>query len=307
MNDTDPTVHQPFAYGIGPIEVTGFGLAVLLAFVIAQVVAQRELVRRGHLVEAGAVPDLLVAAILGGLLGAKLYFVLVIAQDLREIFTRAGFVFWGGLMGGAIAVIWSIGRRRLGVARIADVAAPAIAGAYAVGRTGCWAVGDDYGRPWDGFPWPGGERAAVEFPYGAPPSTAHNMYVEFGVALEAGTPTESVLAVHPTQLYETAMGFGMFLLLWRLRDHRHAEGWLFGAYMVLAGVERFIVEFFRAKDDRILGPLTLAQALALGMLVGGAVVMWRTWHGGNTGAAQRRRNRRRSAAAGEDLAPATLP
>ena len=55
----------------------------------------------------------------------------------------------------------------------------------------------------------------------------------------------------------------MFLILWRLRDHKHAEGWLFGVYCVLAGTERFLIEFFRAKDDRFFGPLTAAQAIAL--------------------------------------------
>ena len=63
----------------------------------------------------------------------------------------------------------------------------------------------------------------------------------------------TVLRVHPTQLYETALGFVMFLILWRLRDHKHAEGWLFGLYCVLAGLERFVIEFFRAKDDRFFG------------------------------------------------------
>jgi hypothetical protein len=59
------------------------------------------------------------------------------------------------------------------------------------------------------------------------------------------------------------MGFAMFLTLWRLRDHRHGAGWLFGAYCLLAGVERFAVEFFRAKDDRFVGPLSSAQAVAV--------------------------------------------
>ena len=80
--------------------------------------------------------------------------------------------------------------------------------------------------------------------------------------------------MHPTQLYETAMGFVMFLILWRYRDHKHAEGWLFGLYCVLAGAERFIVEFFRAKDDRIVGPLTVAQVIALAIGTGGALWMY---------------------------------
>jgi phosphatidylglycerol:prolipoprotein diacylglycerol transferase len=84
-----------------------------------------------------------------------------------------------------------------------------------------------------------------------------------------------VLSVHPTQLYEVALGFVMFLILWRLRDHKHAEGWLFGLYCVLAGVERFIIEFVRAKDDRFLfGTFTGAQVIAMAFAVGGAIWMY---------------------------------
>src|SRR5215204_5846260 len=98
---------------------------------------------------------------------------------------------------------------------------------------------------------------------------------EFGVPIPPGASPDTVLAVHPTQLYETAMGLAMFAILWRLRDHKHAEGWLFGLYCVLAGVERFIVEFYRAKGDRFVGPLTTAQAVALGFLIVGALIMYR--------------------------------
>jgi len=59
-----------------------------------------------------------------------------------------------------------------------------------------------------------------------------------------------------------------------LRDHKHAEGWLFGLYCVLAGVERFIIEFVRAKDDRFFGPFTTAQLIALAFAVGGAIWMY---------------------------------
>jgi phosphatidylglycerol:prolipoprotein diacylglycerol transferase len=82
-----------------------------------------------------------------------------------------------------------------------------------------------------------------------------------------------VLSVYPTQLFEIAMGVGMFLILWRLRRHAHAEGWLFGLYCVLAGTERFIIEFFRAKDDRFFGGMTLAQVIALAFVAGGALWM----------------------------------
>lgn len=71
------------------------------------------------------------------------------------------------------------------------------------------------------------------------------------------------------------MGLAMFAVLWRLRDHRHAEGWLFGVYCVLAGVERFVVEIYRAKDDRFVGPFTTAQVIAVGFLVVGTILMVR--------------------------------
>jgi phosphatidylglycerol:prolipoprotein diacylglycerol transferase len=111
------------------------------------------------------------------------------------------------------------------------------------------------------------------FPQGAPPSTALQMNRSFGVPIPEGVAPETVLAVHPTQLYETALGFLMFLVLWRLRDHKHAEGWLFGVYCVLAGAERFVIEFFRAKDDRFFGPLTAAQVIGLTIMAIGVVVM----------------------------------
>lgn len=255
--------HRPLAYELGPLMITGFGLAVLAAFVVAQIVAQHELKRRGYSPEP--VGDMIFAAVVGSLLGAKLYFV-VLTGDIDTLFSRGGFVFWGGLIGGILAVTIVVVKRKLGFWRMADVAGLAIMPAYAVGRTGCWAVGDDYGRPWD-------SPFAVRFPEGAPPSTAQNMQEMFGIPVPADVPPTTVLAVHPTQLYEVTMAFILFLILWRLRDHKHAEGWLMGVYCVMAGVERFIVEFFRAKDDRFFGVLTVAQVIALVFIAIGIAVM----------------------------------
>jgi phosphatidylglycerol---prolipoprotein diacylglyceryl transferase len=259
-----PIIHHPFSVSLGPLEFTGFGFAVLLGFVISQIIAERELTRRGH--DPSPIGDVVFAAVLGTLVGAKLYYVLVITHDIRDFFSRGGFVFWGGFIG-AVALCWLVIRyKKLPFTRISDVAGISIAAGYAVGRTGCWAVGDDYGRPWN-------SRFAVAFPEGAPPSTVANMSQLFGIQFPPGTPPTQVVAVHPTQLYETAMGFLMFWALWRLRGHRHAEGWLFGLYCVLAGAERFVVEFFRAKDDRFFGPLTTAQLIALAIAAAGALVM----------------------------------
>jgi phosphatidylglycerol:prolipoprotein diacylglycerol transferase len=171
-------------------------------------------------------------------------------------------------MGGIVVCYIVIRRKHLSFPRISDVCAPALAAAYSIGRTGCWAVGDDYGRPWNG-------PLAVAFPHGAPPSTVANMTELFGISPPVNSQPNQVLSVHPTQLYETALGFVMFLILWRLRDHKHAEGWLFGLYCVLAGIERFIIEFVRAKDDRFLfGTFTMAQVIAVLFTVGGAIWMY---------------------------------
>jgi phosphatidylglycerol:prolipoprotein diacylglycerol transferase len=97
----------------------------------------------------------------------------------------------------------------------------------------------------------------------------------FHIPAPPGSSPNQVLSVYPTQLYEVALGFVMFLILWRLRDHKHAEGWLFGLYCVLAGVERFIIEFVRAKDDRFLfGTFTGAQVIATCFAIGGAIWMY---------------------------------
>ncbi len=268
MQPTDGITHLPTIFTIGPLEVTGFGLAVLLGFVIAQIICQRELLRRGHVVEADAIPDIVLAALLGTLIGAKTYYVML-TGDSSAFFSRGGFVFWGGFIGAVLLCWLVVVRKRLSFMRIADVAGIAIAAGYAVGRTGCWAVGDDYGRPWSG-------ALAVRFPEGAPPSTVFNMQEQFGVSFPPGVPVNTVIAVHPTQLYEVALGMLMFGVLWRLREHRKAEGWLFGVYCVLAGLERFAVEFFRAKDDRFIAGLTVAQVIALAVAgVGGIFLVLR--------------------------------
>lgn len=253
-----------FSYDVGRFQFTGFGLAVLMAFVIAQIISQRELWRRGH--NPDPISDLIFAAVVGGLVGAKLYYA-VLMGDITEVFSRAGFVFWGGLLGGIVAVLFVAHRKRLDLMRIADVGGIAVAAAYSIGRTGCWAVGDDYGRPWTG-------PLAVAFPNGAPPSTVENMSRLFHVHFPVGTPAMQVVSVYPTQLFEVVLGFLMFVILWRLRDHAHAEGWLFGMYCVLAGVERFVIEFFRAKDDRFVGPFTTAQVVAVLFVLVGAGIMY---------------------------------
>ena len=151
--------------------------------------------------------------------------------------------------------------------RTRPITAPALAAAYAIGRVGCFLVGDDYGGPTD-LPW------GVAFPEGLPPSTAGNL-AAFGVTVPAGVDPSTVLAVHPTQLYETLLMFLAFTVLWKLRLKDWGTGTLLGVYLMMAGVERFFVEILRAKDDRFFAGFTAAQLTSVAILAVGMMLFTR--------------------------------
>lgn len=256
---------------VGEFTVYSFGVMMALAFLAGYLVIRSEFRRKG--VEPEVAADVLLAALIGGIVGSKLYYVLLqwertVADPLGMLFSRGGLVWYGGFFGGVLAVIWILRRRDVGVPLAADVVAPALALAQAIGRIGCFLVGDDYGRPTDS--WVG-----IAFPDGIPPSTAGQLRRHFDVDVPASVPDSEVLAVHPTQLYETGMYLATFALLWRFRRHPHLDGWLFGLWMVLAGAERLVVEFFRAKDDRFFGPFTLSQAISVLLLLVGSWILVR--------------------------------
>jgi phosphatidylglycerol:prolipoprotein diacylglycerol transferase len=263
---SEPIVHHALNIALGPISITGFGIAVASAFALGQMIASREMERRGF--NADPVPDIVAATLVGFIIGAKLYYA-ILTHSLDSIFTRGGFVFYGGFAGSVLAGALMIRWKKLRFWHVADIFCIGLAAGYSVGRTGCWAVGDDYGKP-----WPGG-WLAVKFPEGVPPSTAGNMASSFGVHFAPGTNPLEVIAVYPTQLLEIFLGFLIFLVVWKFRSHKHAEGWLFGMWAVLAGLERFTVEFLRAKDDRIggVGGLSAAQIISIGILIFGLLWM----------------------------------
>lgn len=257
---------------LGGQDITTFGLMMFLAFVTAGLIARSEMNRLG--LDEEKAWDLLFMAVVGGIIGAKLYYVFLNfdrlqAEGLSYVFNRGGMVWYGGFILAAILVAWEAKRSKLHVPTIADVAAPSLALAYAVGRVGCFLVGDDYGRPTDS--WVG-----IAFPNGALPTTVENIRA-FGIEPDPALIEKygNVLPVHPTQLYEVAMSTLIFFVLWRMRKTPRAAGWLFMAWLAMAGVERFIVEIFRAKDDRFFGALTLAQIISMGLLAVGIVGMVR--------------------------------
>jgi phosphatidylglycerol---prolipoprotein diacylglyceryl transferase len=230
---------------IGPFTLQTFGICFAAAFIAAGALVWK------RLGEIGRPPDwayeMGFAALFGGVVGSRVYFVVQnydrVSHDLLgNAFSGGGLVWYGGAIGGALAVVvWAWWRRFLGLALL-DLAAPALALGYAIGRCGCQLSGDgDYGRAWDG-PW------AMAYPDGTVPTD---------------TP------VHPTPIYETVFMGLAALVLWRLRD-RFRPGILFALYLMVAGFERFMVEFVRRNADVAIG-LTQAQLLSVGMILVGVI------------------------------------
>jgi phosphatidylglycerol---prolipoprotein diacylglyceryl transferase len=232
---------------LGPLTLQTFGIMFALGFIGAGVVLAR------RFQELGKPPDwayeMVFAGLVGGVIGSRIDFLIQnwdeVGDDLvGNLFSGSGLVWYGGVIGGAIGVLlWARFRGILNVG-LGDLAAAPLALGYAIGRIGCQLSGDgDYGEPWDG-PW------AMAYPEGTVPTTEE---------------------VHPTPVYETLAMGGVAYLLWRWRD-RFRPGILFALYLVLAGVERFLVEFVR-RNDPVLAGLTLAQLLSLGMIAAGIAWM----------------------------------
>jgi phosphatidylglycerol---prolipoprotein diacylglyceryl transferase len=230
---------------IGPLTLQTFGLMFALAFLAAGGLIAKRLTELDR--PADWAYEMCFSALAGGIVGSRVYFLVQNYDEVKhdllgKLFSGSGLVWYGGVIGGALAVVvWARFRGFLGLALL-DLCAPALALGYAIGRCGCQLSGDgDYGKAWHG-PW------AMSYPNGT-------------------VPTDET--VHPTPIYETlAMGLGAWLL-WQVRD-RFRTGVLFALYLVYAGVERFLVEFLRRNQEVALG-LTAAQLESLGMLLAGVV------------------------------------
>jgi phosphatidylglycerol:prolipoprotein diacylglycerol transferase len=238
---------------LGPLTLQTFGLMMGIGFVVAGLAASKFLKEIGKPVDWAY--EMVFAALVGGIVGARLWWVAENWSDAKDdllgsLFSGSGLVWYGGALGGAAGVLLWAWRRNWLTLQMFDVAAVPLAAGYAIGRIGCQLAGDgDYGIAWDG-PW------AMAYPDGTVPTTEE---------------------VHPTPVYETlAMGL-VAVLLWRWR-HRWRTGTLFGLYLILAGAERFLVEFVRRNEDAFLG-LTQPQLFSIVMMAGGAFWIWRVNRG----------------------------
>ena len=257
---------------LGGEAITSFGVFMLFAFLTGGYVIRAGMREMGE--DPDKAWDLVFMGVVGGIVGAKLYYILLnyerLAADPRElILSRGGLVWYGGFLLATALVIWEIRRQKLSLPKMADIIAPALALAYAVGRMGCFLVGDDWGRPTDS--WLG-----IAFPRGTPP-TRVDVIERLGIAVDPALVEKygQIVPVHPTQLYEVGLSTLIFFFLWHMRGDRRTAGWLFMLWLSLAGMERFLVEFLRAKDDRFFGVLTLAQLISLAIVAAGVIGMTR--------------------------------
>ena len=234
----------PVLFRIGSFEITSFGVLVAIGALVGIWIFQRELARSA-LPESGV--DAAVAGILGGLLGAKLLWTAEHASEepiAGLLLSRGGMSWFGGLLGGVGAGLWMMRKRGIPLMAGLSAASPALAVGHAIGRVGCFLVGDDYGRPTD-LPW------AVAFPRGLPPTD---------------------VPVHPTQLYEMVLLIPIAWMLVRWRRHNVPDRAVVGRYLLMAGVVRFAIEYIRVNEP-VLGPLTLAHLISGGLALVGAYLV----------------------------------
>ena len=238
-----------------PIGIHSYGVMLATAFITCSVLLQRELNRRGF--QGDVATTYVVAGAIGGIVGAKIYYVLFVASkfSIHELFSPTGLVWYGGLIGGSVAVSWVAYRSPNPFLSTADIIGPLLLLGYGIGRIGCLLAGDgDYGPPSD-VPW------AMAFPNGT-------------------VPTD--VPVHPTPIYETSMSVLFFGILWSQRKKTtEIPGLLFGISLVMLAVERFIAEFWRLTPrvfpaDHTLSWLTSPQLVSIILFCFGiGFIYWR--------------------------------
>jgi prolipoprotein diacylglyceryl transferase len=253
------------------LELPTFGLLMCLAFIASYFALAAEIKRRKLPID----PYTVVAYVaIAGILGAKIWHIIDTPVDRlnSEILTspsgllswfRGGFAWFGGFVAGITTLLLIAHKYRINLLTMLDVSSPAAAIGYAVGRIGCLTSGDgDYGMPTH-LPW------GMAFPNGTEPTTGIN-----GICLRSGWPENC--AVHPTPIYEFAVMMLVFWYVWRrgkrALQHPLAPGVIVGEFLILSGLERFLVEFLRI-NPRIVFGMSNAQFTALLSIVAGIVLL----------------------------------
>ncbi|MGH7827083.1 MAG: prolipoprotein diacylglyceryl transferase [Candidatus Binatia bacterium] len=255
----------PILFQIGPLTVYSFGALMALAALSAALVVHLDLKQRGYDPELAS--TMIFAAAIGGLVGARMLFIIgewdnFLRSPMDYIFTGAGFTWYGGLIGGAAAVSWVVKKNKMPWLVGADIAAPALAIGYGVGRLGCHVAGDgDWGTVTD-LPW----------------GVAYTNAIIGWVHPLTGVPYPPGVRVHPTPIYEFLQSLLIFAILWALRTKGLPNGTIAWLYLLLSGLARFVVEFWRINPEIALG-LTEAQWFSIALMVIGVAMLAKTMSG----------------------------
>jgi phosphatidylglycerol---prolipoprotein diacylglyceryl transferase len=251
---------RPVLFRIGDISIGSFWTMAFLGFLAAFLVVRSDVLRRGFRMTLAY--DMILYAYVGGWVGARLFIIptgwdYFVKDPITFLFMSSGWVWYGGIIGGAVA-LWILSRREQhSFWLLADICAPALAMGLAIGRIGCQLSGDgDYGVPTD-LPW------CMSYPDGVVPTTE---------------------CVHPAPVYEMIASLAIFGYLWRRRHSDPAEGDLFGRYLILSSVVRLLIEFVRRNPAWLFG-LTTAQWISIGLIAAGVALVRRARAVSTTGPA----------------------
>ena len=245
----------PILLEFGDLTLHTYGVMLAVGFLLAIFVALREARRLG--IEANLIMDLAFYLLMAALVGSRLIYVISHWEEFQDDplnalrFWRGGLVFYGGLIFAFLAGLWYVRKYRLNFPKLADLIAPSIALGQAVGRLGCFAAGCCYGLPTD-VPW----ACTFTDPVSLAPRN---------------------IPLHPTQLYESAATFAIFITLLSMRRKGRFRGKLFWYYLLFYSLARFVIEFFRG-DPRgfvIPGILSMAQAIGLGVILLTLLILFR--------------------------------
>jgi len=234
---------------LGPVTIYSYGLMAALGFLLCGYLLELELLRVGRDRELAG--SIIIAAIIGGIAGSKIYYLIqnpdLLIQDFwGNVFSGAGLVWYGGAIGGLLAVTWWIRRKKLPFLLVADLMGPLLLLGQGMGRIGCFLSGDGcYGPPSD-VPW------AMAFPKGVVPTLER---------------------VHPTPLYDTLFLTTLFLILWSVRKNNFKPGTMFGLFAICMGIERFITEFWRTDPKYIFGFMSEAQLISIILFLSGVILI----------------------------------
>ena len=276
--------------------ISSYGFMLMTAFLVCNHLLKKHLYSIN--VDGKIADDIIFYAAIGGILGSKIYYIIEekqlyetyisIGNIFKGIFTLnseiltlgisqfgGGLVFLGGLMGGMLTVSYYIKKNNLNWLEVSDWVAPYLALGHCIGRLGCFFVGDCYGTITN-LPW------KVTFKNGLPATTYENFSRYYPDLFNSDTfqslypalnsSSNTLIYVHPTQLYESILGFIIYIYLINLRKKRLYNGMVMFEYLFLAGITRFLIEFIRLNPSYFLN-FSGAQIISIIMILIASILM----------------------------------